>query len=112
MCGWCRGPLPESAATGRPRRYCKRSCRQRDFEARERSKAHGLDEADLIVTREALETLRDQVFVVQCAVNDVRRDLGAETRPGAFEYREAVDWLLGSLEPLLARPILELRERP
>jgi hypothetical protein len=60
-------------------------------------RAHGLDEADLIVTREALETLRDQVFVVQCAVN---------------QYREAVDWLLGSLEPLLARPILELRERP
>jgi hypothetical protein len=31
---------------------------------------------------------------------------------GAFEYREAVDWLLGSLEPLLARPIPEVRERP
>jgi hypothetical protein len=112
MCGWCGGLLPESAATGRPRRYCKRSCRQRDFEARERSKAHGLDEADLIVTREALETLRDQVFVVQCAVEDVRRDLAAVAKPGVAEYQEAVAWLLGSLEPLLGQPILVPEQRP
>jgi hypothetical protein len=102
--------MPASAKTGRPRRYCKRSCRQRDFEARERARAHGLDEADLIVTREALEQLRDQLYVVQCAVEDVRRDIGSSARPTLHEYEEAMAWLLDSLAPLLAAPALSSQE--
>ncbi len=33
-CRWCARRLPEPASTGRPRLYCRRSCRQRAFEAR------------------------------------------------------------------------------
>jgi len=35
-CRWCGRRLPPPSATGRPRRYCRRSCRQRAFEARRR----------------------------------------------------------------------------
>jgi hypothetical protein len=99
-CRWCGRPMPEAAATGRPRQFCRRSCRQRDFEARERARRHGLDETDVIIAREALETLRDQLYVVRCAVDDVRRDLAGS--PTKSEYATAVDWLLKSLEPVLA----------
>ena len=39
---------------GRPRRYCKTSCRQRDYEARRRAAELGLSEGELVVTREVL----------------------------------------------------------
>lgn len=36
-CAWCARRLPAPARTGRPRAYCRRSCRQRAFEARQRN---------------------------------------------------------------------------
>jgi hypothetical protein len=92
--------MPVSAKTGRPKRYCKRSCRQRDFEARARAKRHGLDEAELIITREALESLRDQLYVVRCAMDDVKRDL--QGSPTKQDFAEAVAWLQAAVGPLLA----------
>jgi hypothetical protein len=88
------------AKTGRPRQFCRRSCRQRDFEARERAKALGLDEAELIITRAALEELRDKLFVLRCAVQDVERDLTASRT--LTSYKDAVGWLIDSASPLLA----------
>jgi hypothetical protein len=85
--------------TGRPRQFCRRSCRQRDFEARERAKAHGLDETELIMTRAELEDLRDKLFVLRCAVQDVERDLTASRT--LTSYKDAVRWLIESAEPLL-----------
>jgi hypothetical protein len=86
--------------TGRPRQFCRRSCRQRDFEARERAKAHGLDEAELIITRSELEDLRDKLFVLRCAVQDVERDLTASKT--LTSYKDAVRWLIESAGPLLS----------
>lgn len=34
LCDWCGGPIPEPAKIGRPRDYCRRSCRQRAYEER------------------------------------------------------------------------------
>ena len=56
---------------GRPREYCKPSCRQRDYESRRRSEELGLNEDELIVTREELELLKDKLFVLRCAVDDI-----------------------------------------
>ncbi|WP_146075813.1 hypothetical protein [Streptomyces sp. Ru62] len=42
VCAWCGGPIRQSGV-GRSRDYCRRSCRQRAYEARtvtERLKAH------------------------------------------------------------------------
>jgi hypothetical protein len=64
-----------SGGPGRPRRFCKASCKQRDYEARRRTEELGLGEHELVVTREELESMRDRQFVLACAVDDVRRDL-------------------------------------
>lgn len=94
--------MPDPKPTGRPRRFCRRSCRQRDYESRQRAAEVGLSEAELVVTRHALERLHDALYVLEAAVEDVDRDLdGART---IQEYADAVHWLLQA-----ARPLAELR---
>ena len=62
---------------GRPRVYCKPSCKQRDYESRRRSEELGLAEHELVVTREEFEQTRDRLFVLSCVLEDVERDLQA-----------------------------------
>ena len=78
---------------GRPRRYCRQSCRQRDYEARRRSAELGLSEGELVITREELESVRDRLYVLQCAVEDVERDL-AERGDDPEDRERAFAWLL------------------
>lgn len=99
-CRWCHRPVPERAVpSGRPRLYCRRSCRQRDYEARRRAAELGLGESELVVARSELEELRDSLYVLACAVEDVEKDL-AEA-PGAPPYAEALAWLLDAARPLI-----------
>ena len=65
-------PRPAPAA---PAQYCKRSCRQRDYEARRRASERGLDEDELIMTRTELNELRDRLFVLAETLKDVEADL-------------------------------------
>lgn len=98
-CAWCGNPVPSTAGAGRPRRYCRRSCRQRDFEARKRARDLGLAESDLIVARKAMEALDDLLFVLNCAIADVDNDLALDGSPD--QLRRSLDWLLESARPLL-----------
>ena len=98
-CRWCNRVLPPPAATGRPRRYCRAVCRQRDFEARQRSAEVGLTESELVVTRSELESLYDQLYVLEAAVEDVERDLAGPS-PSKQDYADAVAWLLQAARPL------------
>ena len=93
--------MPPPAATGRPRVYCRRSCRQRDFEARRRAAEVGLNESELVVARHELDELYDALYVLECAVEDVDRDLGAT--PTKQELDDAVKWLLQAARPLTGR---------
>ena len=86
---------------GRPRAFCSQACRQRDYIARLRAQEAGLSEAELVVTREELETLHDQLYVLEAAVEDVERDL--EGSPTKQDYVDAVAWLLDACRPLLNR---------
>jgi hypothetical protein len=97
-CRWC-GRAIEVAATGRPRAFCRASCKQRDYEARRRSRELGLSENELVVTRAALDALNDQRYVLHAAVEDVERDLAGH--PTKQDYVEAVTWLLDACRPLL-----------
>ena len=78
---------------GRPRRFCRQSCRQRDYEARRRSTELGLSEGELVITREELESVRDRLYVLQCAVEDVETDL-AERGDDPEDRERAFAWLL------------------
>jgi hypothetical protein len=85
---------------GRPREYCRRSCRQRDYEARRQSTELGIGEAQLVVARAELDALHDRLYELEAAIEDVDRDLAAADPPDAQDYREALEWLLAVSRPL------------
>jgi hypothetical protein len=98
-CRWCQRPLATRAGPGRPRAYCRQSCRQRDYEARQRSAERGLDEHEIVVTRSRLHDLYDRLWVLSCAIEDVDGDL--QRAVDAADYRAAVEWLLEAARPLV-----------
>jgi hypothetical protein len=99
QCAWCRRPVDQHGGRGRPKKFCKQSCRQRDYESRERSKAHGLADGELIMTRSELDSMRDDAYVLACAVRDVERDLTG--KPTLEDYQDAVRWLIEAAKPLV-----------
>jgi hypothetical protein len=40
--------------------------------------AHGVDEGDILLARSEVNRLRDEIFVLQCAVEDADRDMTRE----------------------------------
>ena len=100
-CRWCGRRLPEPGRTGRPRTYCRQSCRQQAHLARKLAAAHGLSDGDVIVDRDKLEELQGALYCLQAAIEDVDRDL-AVGRPSAAEVREALEWLLVNARPAAA----------
>jgi len=98
-CRWCQRPLPARAGPGRPREFCRQSCRQRDYEARQHAAERGLDEHEIIVTRTKLDELFDRLWVLRCAVEDVDGDLALAL--DVADHRAAIDWLLQAARPLL-----------
>ena len=79
---------------GRPRLYCKRACRQRDYEARRRSLELGLGEHELVITREDLESIRDRLFVLERTVADAELDLKQPEARRAKELRRVLEYVL------------------
>jgi hypothetical protein len=58
------------------------------------------------MTRASLDAIKDDVYVLGCAVADVERDLTG--KPTLREYQDAVRWLLDAARPLLlAGPLSE-----
>ncbi len=103
-CRWCGRAIDLRPGPGRPKQFCTASCRQADYIARQRSAEAGLSEAELIVTRTALDELRDQLYVLEAAIEDVERDLG--TADGEQDLRDALDWLLAAARPLRGASLL------
>lgn len=102
-CRWCGRSFVADTGPGRPRVFCRRSCRQRDYEARVRARELGLSDAELVVARQRLDDLHDGIAMLEAAIEDVGRDL-AENPEDPAELTRAVDWLLAA-----ARPLLDLR---
>jgi hypothetical protein len=100
-CRWCGRKLSLRGGPGRPRSFCSQACRQKDYIARLRSLDAGLSEAELIVTREELDALHDQLYVLEAAVDDVARDLKSSSTKQ--DYVEALAWLLDACQPLVDR---------
>ena len=103
-CEWCGRGLPARSGPGRPRRFCRQACRQAAYVAGQRRADLGLSESELIVTRAALDDLRDKLYVLEAAVEDVERDL--PEAEGEQDLRDALDWLLQATRPLLVDPPL------
>ena len=99
-CRWCGRPIDVPTGPGRPRQFCKASCRQADYVARQRRAEVGLNEAELIVARTALEELRDRIYVLEAAIEDVERDRAQAD--GAEDLAESLEWLLEAARPVVA----------
>lgn len=104
-CRWCRRVLPERSGRGRPREFCSQRCRQWDWVSRQRAEELALREDELVIARDHLDALHDDLYVLACAVEDVRRDLATDGRPTVRQLHDAVDWLLDAATPLTTRDL-------
>lgn len=87
---------------GRPRLYCRRSCRQRAYEARRRAAELGAAEDELILSRRHTEELLDRLDVLRRALADVDRDMArsaATEDPRAL--RDSLEWLRSAAQDAL-----------
>jgi hypothetical protein len=71
-----------------------------------------LGEDELVLARHELDALRDAVYVLQCAVDDVERDLAASTRPSNAELRDALRWLLAAARDVVHADLVDSPDRP
>src|SRR4051812_7489884 len=105
-CRWCRKVIMATKRTGRPRQFCSQACRQWDWVSAQRAKASNLGADELIVGRTDLDALRDDLYVLACAVEDIERDLAtAKGKPTVADVREHLEWLLEAARPLRDREI-------
>ncbi len=104
QCLWCHLPVVQTG-TGRPRKYCSQACRQWDWVTRQRSAELSLSEKELVITREALDILKDRIYELACAVEDVEGDLEPGLDPTLRDYRKALEWVLEAARPLVREPL-------
>jgi len=83
-CDWCGRRYSSSGGPGRPRLFCRRSCRQRSYEARRRAEELGLDEQELVVTRAELETTQDRLWVLAQTIADYESAAAGRDRKDAL----------------------------
>ena len=69
-CAWCGRPVDEGG-TGRRRRYCRRSCRQRAYEQRRSLRMQDLPEGTVVLTENESADLMDRMFQLRCACEDL-----------------------------------------
>ena len=104
-CKWCRRVLP-SQKMGRPREFCSQACRQWHWVGKQRAAELQLSESELIITKDELNRLHDELYVLACAVNDAERDLAAAgAKPSVRELHSIVEWLLEAARPLRDREL-------
>lgn len=79
--------MPRGSGPGRPRRFCRRSHRQRHYEARRLAAAQGIAADEVLLSRDVFDGWRDQVALLASALEDADQDLSGS--PGLREYTEA-----------------------
>ncbi len=82
LCKWCGEEFRATPGPGRPKQYCRSSHRQRAYEARRLGESRQLLPDEVIVSRRAWEALRDALYRLESAAEDVAVDLetGAPTK--------------------------------
>ncbi len=72
-CAWC-GREVEQAETGRLRKFCRQSCRQRAYEQRHAHRQEDgrpLPDGTVILTPAEAGAVADRMFVLRCLAEDV-----------------------------------------
>lgn len=98
--------LPDRTGPGRPRRFCSQRCRQWDWVSRQRAAELELSENELVIARDELDHLHDDLYVLACAVGDAESDLeAAGARPTIKDLQLIIDALLAAAKPLRDREL-------
>lgn len=102
VCQWCGRELPHQEGRGRRRKFCSPSCKQRAYEQRNAVAGTGVPSDAVILTPDKAGQLRDRLFELRCAAEDVAtaQSEGAD----AEEIAALCDELVG-----MARGIERLR---
>jgi len=106
-CGWCHRPLAVRPGAGRPRLFCSPSHRQRAYEARRREEELHVPADQCIVSGADLDRLRDRLYRLEAAVEDVTADLASADGPG--DYRQAFAHLMDAVVDLVGTVIEPVR---
>lgn len=69
--------------------------------SRQRAADLELSENELVMARDELDELKDQIYVLHCAVMDAKADL-AKGRHSAQSLRDILDWVMEAAEPVAA----------
>jgi hypothetical protein len=91
--------MPVRSGAGRPARYCRRSHRQRAYEARREAERRGLSPNEVLLDRHTWERLRDALYRLEAAAQDVALDVGTG-RATKSDYVEALAHLTGAVRDL------------
>jgi hypothetical protein len=98
-CVWCGEVVAKAPGPGRPRRYCRDSHRQRAYEARRLATRRGLGADEVLITRRTWEALRDALYRLEAAADDVAMDV-LQGRPTKEEYVVAIGHLTAAVRDL------------
>ncbi|MEN8233684.1 MAG: hypothetical protein ABFR89_02030 [Actinomycetota bacterium] len=98
-CAWCGGAFAVTPGPGRPQRYCRKSHRQRAYEARREAKRRELGPDEVLISRRTWEHLRDALYRLEAAAEDVAADLGAG-RATKADYVQALAHLTVAVREL------------
>ena len=98
-CRWCRHALPLKDGPGRRKEFCSQRCRQWDWVSRQRATELELADNELVMTREELDSLKDQIYVLHCALADAGNDL-SKHRHNMDSIREILDCVMDADEPV------------
>jgi hypothetical protein len=63
-----------------------------------------LSETEIVLTRAGINNLHDHIYVLECAIGDVEKDLAEDD--SAESVRRCLDWLLEAARPLVAATTL------
>ena len=82
-CRWCGQTFAITPGPGRRREFCRRSCRQRAYEARAAGARAQAGPDAIVVSERALADLQDRLWVLECALRDARSLADDDSDTGA-----------------------------
>lgn len=68
--------------------------------SRQRARELELSENELVIARDELDRLHDDIYALSCAIEDTERDLGERGKRSVRELEEILEWLLDAAKPL------------
>ncbi|MDG2232812.1 MAG: hypothetical protein P8L16_03240, partial [Ilumatobacter sp.] len=71
-----------------------------DWVSHQRARELELSENELVVTRDELDRLHDDIYALTCAIEDTERDLAASGQRTVRDLEDILKWLLGAAQPL------------